>query len=83
MSGLSSANDGKAFKIILEALNNAGTYGYTIPANLYHFEEYGIPQARHRYILIGIRGDLAKTFRVLCPSEVQKSCREALANIPA
>ena len=65
VSGLSSANEGRAFKKILSALNHAGDYGYTITANLYKFEDYGLPQARHRYILIGIRGDLAKTFAVL------------------
>ena len=82
VSGLSSANDSKAFKQILKALNTAGKYGYTITANLYKFEEYGVPQARHRYILIGIRGDLGKTFAVPKPSGVMKTCAEALANIP-
>lgn len=82
VSGLSSANEGKAFQIILNALNHAGKFGYTITANLYKFEEYGLPQARHRYILIGIRGDLGKTFSVPKPSGIVKSCREALENIP-
>lgn len=83
VSGLSSANDGKAFRLILSALNNAGIHGYNITANLYKFEDYGIPQARHRYILIGIRGDLGLTFRVPKPSGIMKTCREALENIPA
>lgn len=83
VSGLSSANEGKAFKVIMNALNNAGKYGYTVTAHLYKFEEYGIPQARHRYILIGIRGDLGLTFNVPKPSGVTKTCAEALANIPA
>lgn len=83
VSGLSSANNGKAFELILKALNNAGTYGYNITANLYKFEEYGIPQARHRYILIGIRGDLGKTFAVPAPSGKMKTCKEALEGIPA
>lgn len=82
VSGLSSANEGKAFKLILNALNHAGKFGYTITANLYKFEDYGIPQARHRYILIGIRGDLGKTFAVPKPSGVKRTCKEALANIP-
>lgn len=82
VSGLSSANDGKAFKVILNALNHAGKFGYTITAHLYKFEEYGVPQARHRYILIGIRGDLGKTFAVPKPSGLMKSCEEALRNIP-
>lgn len=42
-----------------------------------------MPQARHRYILIGIRGDLGLTFRVPKPSGVIKTCREALEGIPA
>lgn len=83
VSGLSSANDGKAFKQILVALNHAGLYGYDITANLYKFEEYGVPQARHRYILIGLRGDLGLRFKVPKPSGVVKTCKEALANIPA
>lgn len=82
VSGLSSANEGKAFKKILKALNTAGKYGYTITAHLYKFEEYGIPQARHRYILIGIRGDLGQVFSVPKPSGVVKTCKEALEGIP-
>ena len=82
VSGLSSANDGKAFQKILAALNNAGVHGYTITANLYRFEDYGVPQARHRYILVGIRGDLGLTFQVPKPTGIVKTCREALLNIP-
>ena len=82
VSGLSSANEGQAFKLSLHALNHAGKFGYNITAHLYKFEDYGIPQARHRYILIGIRGDLAKTFRVPAPSGILRTCEEALRNIP-
>lgn len=83
VSGLSSANDGKAFNVILNALNHAGKFGYTITAHLYKFEDYGVPQARHRYILIGIRGDLAKTFHVPAPNGIVRTCEEALRYIPA
>ena len=83
VTGLSSANHGRAFGIIMEALNHAGMHGYTITANLYKFEEYGVPQTRHRYILIGIRGDLGLEFRVPRPSGIIKTCAEALAGIPA
>ena len=82
VSGLSSANEGKAFQKILAALNCAGKYGYTITAHLYKFEEYGVPQAHHRYILVGIRGDLGLQFLVPKPSGIIRTCREALLNIP-
>ncbi|MCR5606337.1 MAG: DNA cytosine methyltransferase [Treponema sp.] len=82
VTGLTSANDGKAFKKILYDLNHAGKYGYTITANMYKFEEYGVPQTRHRYILIGIRGDLGLKFQVPKPISRMITCKEALANIP-
>lgn len=82
VSGLRSANEGKAFKRILHALNNAGRFGYTVTAHLYKFEDYGVPQARHRFILIGLRGDLGLQFKVPKPGRVLMTCREALENIP-
>lgn len=82
VSGLGSANEGRAFKKILASLNHAGKYGYTITAHLYKFEQYGIPQARHRYILIGIRGDLNLTYAVPTPSGKVITCEQALRDIP-
>lgn len=57
VGGLSSANDGEAFIQILKALSESG---YTLTPNFYKFEEYGVPQARHRILIVGIRNDLAK-----------------------
>ena len=56
VSGLTSANSGNAYKLILKSLEDAG---YTITPHLYKFEQYGVPQARHRIIIVGIRNDLA------------------------
>jgi DNA-cytosine methyltransferase len=54
VSGLQSANNGKAFEKILHDLENAGK-GYFLTTNLYKFEEYGVPQTRHRIVIVGIR----------------------------
>ncbi|MBH0230067.1 DNA cytosine methyltransferase [Halobacillus yeomjeoni] len=81
VGGLSSSNEGKAFIKILEDLRSAGR-GYRITPHLYKFEEYGVPQARHRIIIVGIRGDLGLDFKVPKPSYVTKTASEAIENPP-
>lgn len=82
VGGLKSANDGKAFRKILEDLKNAG---YRIYPNLYKFEEYGVPQARHRVIIVGIREELPYEFKVPSPKpyeNVDVTCKNAIENPP-
>lgn len=82
VGGIRSANEGKAFKKIQEDLKAAG---YRIYPNLYKFEEYGVPQARHRMIIIGIRKDLPYEFRIPSPALYKNcdvSCKTAL-EVPA
>ena len=53
--------------------------------HLYKFEEYGIPQARHRIIIVGIRNDINVTYHVPSPepySEINNTCRNAIENPP-
>lgn len=66
VSGLKSADGGKTFQKILNGLSSAGK-GYNITAHLYKFEEYGVPQTRHRIIIVGIRKDLNLKFNVPAP----------------
>lgn len=65
VSGLQSANDGRAFSLILRELKESG---YRITPHLYKFEEYGVPQTRHRIIIVGIREDINKEFKVPAPT---------------
>lgn len=78
VGGLKSANEGKAFIKIQEDLIEAG---YKIYPNLYKFETYGIPQARHRMIIVGIREDLPYVFKI--PSNkpyamIDNTCKTAI-----
>ncbi|OGR04868.1 MAG: DNA (cytosine-5-)-methyltransferase [Deltaproteobacteria bacterium RIFOXYD12_FULL_53_23] len=76
VGGLRNANEGKAFSNILRDLFDAG---YNLVPNLYKFENYGVPQNRHRIIIVGIRKDLDITFRVPAPQKTALiSCREAI-----
>lgn len=82
VGGLRSANEGKAFEKIKEDMRNAG---YKIYPNLYKFEEYGVPQARHRMIIVGIRSDLPYEFKIPSTKPYEKcdvSCKNAIENPP-
>lgn len=78
VGGLRNANDGEAFKKILSELKKTG---YIITPHLYKFEEYGVPQARHRLIIVGIRSDLNIQYHVPSTKKYQNkdnSCRTAI-----
>jgi DNA (cytosine-5)-methyltransferase 1 len=78
VGGLRSANNGTALTKILIELKNAG---YVITPHMYKFEEYGIPQARHRLIIVGIRNNLDITYRVPSTApyaNINNTCRRAL-----
>lgn len=85
VSGLSSANSGNAFKKILEDMSTAGD-GYTLTVHKFKFEEYGIPQARHRIIIVGFDKKLGKKFRVPKPTHNRYNytpVKSVLDNIPS
>lgn len=70
VSGISKSHDDThtdaswEFVKILQDLSDAGV-GYNVVAHLYKFEEYGVPQARHRYVIVGIRHDIAEKRRIV------------------
>lgn len=81
VSGIRSAGSGD-FQIILNDMKEAG---YRLNVNLYKAEQYGVPQARHRVIIVGIREDLPVEYRVPDPKQYANcdiSARTALADIP-
>jgi len=84
VSGLQSSDSGRAYQRILDELRQAGD-GYDVVSHLYKLEQYGIPQARHRIIIVGIRRDLGKTFRIPSPEPyagIDVSCQNAIENPP-
>lgn len=86
VSGLKSAGAGNHFKTILNDMEAAG---YVLVPHMYRFELYGVPQTRHRIIIVGIRKDLDEQgikFKVPSPEpykNIDVSAGAALANIPS
>lgn len=59
--------------------------GYKLNVHLYKAEEYGVPQTRHRVIIVGIHKDESVKYRVPDPAVYAKcdvTARTALSNIP-
>jgi len=80
VGGLRNSNDGKDFQTIL---NNLFDTGYSVFPHLYKFEHYGIPQTRHRIIIIGIRKDVKACFGIPSPelfSHIDNSSKNAIEN---
>ena len=66
-------------------LNDMEESGYKLTVHLYKAEEYGVPQIRHRYIIVGIRNDLPVEFHVPSPEpyrNIDISAGTALKDIP-
>ena len=82
VGGLSSANKGQALGQILKDFH---AVGYNIYPHLYKFEKYGVPQTRHRIIIVGIRTDIQQQFRPPAPglfSNIDISSKTALERPP-
>ena len=86
VSGLKNSNEGNTFELIISELEGAG---YKVVPHCYKFEEFGIPQARHRIIIIGIREDIYRDFGIEynVPSTFQYrgldiTCKNAIENPP-
>jgi DNA (cytosine-5)-methyltransferase 1 len=84
VGGLTSANEGRAFQQIVRDLRNAGKNGYNLTVHKYKFEEYGVPQTRHRIIIVGIDKSLNLEYKVPAPTTSKKylSVKQAIEKPP-
>ena len=82
VSGIRSAGTND-FQVILNDLKESG---YRLNVNLYKAEQYGVPQTRHRVIIVGIRNDLDVEYHVPDPAlykDCDVSARTALNGVTA
>ena len=85
VGGMASANNGSALKAIINDLSKAGN-GYRLTAHKYRFENYGVPQKRHRIIIVGIDKKAHPNLRFLVPyptHEIPVTAGEALKGLTA
>ena len=83
VSGLKSANEGKAFEFII---NTFIKLGYNLTVHQYEFDKYGVPQKRKRIIITGaLRGGFKKDNFFLYPAKPVNSfisSQEAISEPP-
>ena len=79
VSGLASSGAKRDYQVILEEMKSAG---YDVFSHTYRFEEYGVPQARHRIVVAGFRKSLHLSYCKPTGSSRRISCKEALERPP-
>jgi DNA (cytosine-5)-methyltransferase 1 len=70
VSGINSAKDNDVFINIIKELE---LIGYEVNVHKYKFEEYGIPQKRHRYIIVGFKNKLKLKFKPPAETHLKKN----------
>ena len=74
---------GKRGKTILQQLiEDVEEIGYTVHIKLLNAEEYGVPQRRKRYIIVGERKDLGEHYSYPEGNNIRKTVREAIGFLP-
>lgn len=75
---------GKRGKTILEQLiENVERIGYTVHVNLLDAQDYGVPQRRKRYIIVGERTDMGVHYEYPKPAGVKRTVRDIIGKLPA
>ncbi len=79
VSGLRNSSGGDTFGQILREMRDAN---YEITPHLYHFEDYGVPQNRHRIVIVGVNKDLLPGIKFHVPAPTHAGhpvdCRTAI-----
>lgn len=75
---------GKRGKTILQQLmDSVEEIGYHVHVKLLDAQDYGVPQRRKRYILVGERKDLGSHYVYPEPTGICRTVRDAIAHLPA
>lgn len=75
---------GKRGKTILEQLiEKVERIGYTVHVNLLDAQDYGVPQRRKRYIIVGERNDMGIHYEYPIPVGTKRTVRDIIGKLPS
>lgn len=74
---------GKRGKTILQQLiENVEKIGYHVHIELLDAQDFGVPQRRKRYIIIGERADMGNHYKYPLPSKERRTVRDVIGDLP-
>ena len=81
VGGIASSGNRRDMEVVLSSFE---AEGYETYPHLYKFEQYGVPQARHRVVIVGFRKGLGVSFEPPRPKRGHTlvTSRDALKDIP-
>lgn len=68
VSGLKKLDGGRFLNEQVATFRECGAHGYRVSVQLLDAKNYGVPQARKRVFIVGVRSDLGQIFRFPAPS---------------
>ena len=75
---------GKRGKTILQQLiEDVEKIGYTVHIKLLDAQDYGVPQRRKRYFIVGERKDLGEHYEYPHPLDYRRTVREVIGDLPS
>lgn len=75
---------GKRGKTILQQLiEDVEKIGYTVHIKLLDAQDYGVPQRRKRYFIVGERKDLGEHYEYPHPLNYRRTVREVIGDLPS
>ena len=78
VKGILTLGGGQIIKAIIAEFEDKG---YSVTANLINAADYGVPQDRHRVIIVGVRNDIGGTFEFPQPFSKRVTLKEAISGL--